>query len=380
MKVLFLTTSWPSEASPVDGIFVREHALAAATCCDVAVVHLQREAGRGLYEVSPIGGPPPTLRVRYRRFGRPLSYAAFAAGAAAALRRLRRDGFDPDVFHAHSFLSAIAALGPARLLGRPLVYSEHWTIFIPENPGLLSPLQRRLARFALTRADAVLPVSEDLREALAERAPGASFRVVPNAVDEDLFQPPDKPPARDGELRLLAAGLMDGERKGFDLLLEAASRLRAVRDDFRIDVLGDGANRPAYEELARRLGLERTVTFHGLSTKAEVAEAMRRSHLFVLTSRAENNPCVLIEALASGVPVVATRVGGVSELVRPAVGLLADSLDPGDIAEAIDHALERLPEFDRDSMARDARERYGRERIGTELAEVYEECLGRRSR
>jgi glycogen(starch) synthase len=379
MRVLFITTNWPTDASPVNGIFVREHALAAATRCEIAVVHLQREAGRsGLYEIAPAEEPLRVLRARYRRFGRPLSYVAFATGTAAALRRLRREGFEPDVLHASSFLSAAAALGPARILRKPLVYTEHWTVFIPENPGRLSPLQRRIARLALTRSDVVLPVSEDLLAALARIAPRACFRVVPNAVDECLFYPSDAP-RPDGPARLLAAGLMHGERKGFDLLLEAAARLRTVRDDFRLDVLGDGENRGKYEALSRGLGLDGVVTFHGLRPKAEVADAMRSSDLFVLTSRFENNPCVVIEARASGLPVVATSVGGVPEVVPPEAGVLTE-VDPERIAAAIGDALDRLGEFDRRSIARRARERYGRDHVGSELAEVYEECVSRRSR
>lgn len=379
MRVLFVTTNWPTDASPVDGTFVREHALAAATRSEVAVVHLQREPGRsGLYEIASLEEPLQALRVKYRRFGRPLSYGAFAAGAAAALRRLRRDGFKPDVLHANSFFSAVAALGPARMLRKPLVYTEHWTVFIAENPGRLSRPQARLARFALTQADLVLPVSEDLRAALAGLAPRARFQVVPNAVDEQLFHPADSPRA-DGAVRLLAAGLMDDGRKGFDLLLHAAARLRTVRDDFRLDVLGDGKNRSAYETLSRRLGLNDVVTFHGLRPKQEVAEAMRQADLFVLTSRYENNPCVVIEALASGVPVVATRVGGVPEVVQPEDGVLTDA-DPEQITAALDGAIDRLDAFDRRSIACGARERYGRDEIGSRLAEVYAECLSRRSR
>ena len=201
---------------------------------------------------------------------------------------------------------------------------------------------------------------------------------MPNAVDEGLFHPSDEP-RPDGPVRLLAVGLMDGERKGFDLLLEAAARLRAVRDDFRLDMLGDGENRGTYESLSRGLGLDGVVTFHGLRPKAEVAEAMRRSDLFVLTSRYENNPCVAIEALASGVPVVATRVGGVPEVVPPDAGVLTE-VDPERIAAAIGDALDRLGEFDRGSIASRAHERYGRDHVGSELAEVYDECVSRRSR
>ena len=336
MKVLFLTTQYPSEESPVDGVFVREHARAAAQAdVDVRVVHLQRTPGRaGLYEVVREDDDPPLVRVRYRRFGRPLSYAAFLAGARAAAG-------EPDVVHATSHLSALAAL----TLRKPLVYSEHWSVFLPENPARLSAPMARAARFALERADLVLPPSEAMRAALAAHAPRARLRVVPNVVDDELFRPG---PGDDGS-RLLTAGLLgENGAKGVDYLLRALALL-------------DGRD-----------------AFHGLRPKPELAELMREADLFVLASRFENNPCAAIEAMASGLPLVATRVGGLPELVDERSGLLAEPHDPESIAARIAEALERS--FDRAEIARRARERFGRERVSALLASAYEEAAaGRRA-
>lgn len=371
MRVLFITTNWPTEESPVDGIFVREHALAASTSCDVAVIHLQREAARsGLLELAPLDEPLQGLRVRYRRFGRPLSYASFAAGAVAAIRSLRRAGFEPDVFHANSFLSAVAALGPARVLRKPLVYTEHWTVFTPENPGRLSPFHRRLARLALERADLVLPVSQSLERALLEVAPAARTCVVPNAVD-DVFTSGPRPNRQ--PTRLLTVGLLDTPRKGVDILLEALA-LVPGRELLHLDVVGEGELRPGYETLAERLGLADTVAFHNLEPKAALAERMRNADLFVLASRYENNPCVVLEAMASGLPVVATRVGGLAEVVDGEGGRLAEPLDPASFAAALEEALRG--DFDREAIATRARERFGRPAIARELVGIYEELAG----
>ena len=367
MNVLFLTTSWPTPASPIDGIFVREHARAAALAADVRVVHLLREHGeRGLYELRRERDEDlPLLRVRYRRFGRPVSYLSFAAGARGAAERLRRDGFEPDVVHASSHLSAFAALA----LRRPVVYSEHWSAFLPDNPSDLSPAMGRLARLALERARLVLPVSEAMRTALAGLAPGARFRVVPNVVDDELFHP-GSGAGGDGS-RLLTAGLLgENGAKGVDYLLAAL----ALLDGPRLEVVGDGPRRAEYEALARRLGLDGRVVFHGFRPKPELAELMRRADLFVLASRFENNPCVAIEAMASGLPVVATRVGGLPELVDERSGLLAEPRDPESIAARIREALDAS--FDRAEIARRARERFGRERVSALLASAYEEAAG----
>jgi L-malate glycosyltransferase len=111
------------------------------------------------------------------------------------------------------------------------------------------------------------------------------------------------------------------------------------------------------------------VTFHALEPKPALAERMRRADLFVLASRYENNPCVVLEALASGLPVVATRVGGVAEIVDRESGRLAEPLDPPGFAAALEDALGN--DFDREAIAARARARFGRTAIANELAGVY---------
>jgi glycosyltransferase involved in cell wall biosynthesis len=371
LRVLFLTTSYPRPESPIDGIFVREHARAAAEVADVRVVHLLRApAARGLVRLERIAGEePPAWRVPYRRFGKPLAQLAFALGPLELARRFRRAGWTPDVIHAHSFLSALPALLLGRLLRRPVAYTEHWTIFLPENPGSLSPGMERLARVALTGADVVLPVSADLERALRRLAPRTPMRVVPNAVD-DAFQPAAHADGR--PTRLLTVGLLDTPRKGVDVLLESLALMRG-RERLRLDVVGEGELRPGYEALAERLGLGETVTFHALEPKPALAERMRRADLFVLASRYENNPCVVLEAMASGLPVVATRVGGIPELVDSTTGRLAEPLDPPSFAAALEDALGA--EFDRPAIAARAQEAFGRPAIARRLAEVYAELV-----
>jgi glycosyltransferase involved in cell wall biosynthesis len=368
VNVLFVTTNWPSEESPIDGTFVREHARVVARFADVRVIHLKRARGASLLGLEHVDDDLPVVRARYRRYGKPVSVAAFMAAPFVAQRRLARQGWRADVIHAHSFLSALPALALGRVLRRPVVYTEHWTVFLPENPATLSWPQRSAARLALGRADLVLPVSGASAAALRALSPRARLQVVPNAVDEELFHPPgDKP--RDGGVRLLTAGRMDDDAKGVDVLLESVARLPADRP-VHLDVVGGGTLRRSYEELARRLGLADLVTFRGLLPKPEVAELMRGADLFVLASRYENNPCVLIEAMASGLPVVATRVGGVPELVTDRSGLLVEP-DVGSVARGLESALGLLQTFDSAAIARDTVSRYGRGAVGRLLQGAY---------
>jgi glycosyltransferase involved in cell wall biosynthesis len=378
-RVLFVTERYPTPAEPSTGMFVQEHARAASLHADVVVLHLERKRGSSFAEVErDEASDPPLWRVRYRRFRAPLSYVAFLVGALSVFRRLRREGFDPDVVHANSHLSALPALLIGKLAKKPVVYTEHWSIFLPDNPADLAPAMHRLARAVLTRVDLVLPVSEAMRRALAALAPAARFRVVSNVVDERVFHAGRHRP-HDGPARLLTAGLLGhNEAKGVDYLLHAAARLRSRRE-IHLDVVGDGPLLTKYEQLARELGLDDAVHFHGFRPKPELGRLMREADLFVLASRFENNPCVVMEAMACGLPVVATRVGGIPELVTDDNGILAEPRDPDSLADMTDAALDRLDTFDREAISRDALTRFGRERIGATLASVYSDVVARRA-
>jgi glycosyltransferase involved in cell wall biosynthesis len=378
-KVLFLTASYPTPDGPALGVFVKEHARAAALAgFNVAVVHLDRDDVRGLHVEERNDEEFPVVRVRYPRSPRVVSYAGNVAAALAGWRRLRKRSFTPDVVHAHFFLAAVPAILLRPLHRTPVVVTEQWSVFLRDDPATLSPIVRRAAKFALERADLVLPVSEALRDGIRATGIDARFHVVPNVYDPTLFHPPDEAPARDGQARLLAVGAMY-EAKGYEFLLDALALLERDARDFHLDIVGLGDLRPRYEEQRHRLGLDERISFLGLRTKDEVARRMREADLFVLTSRYDSNPCAVIEALGSGLPVVATAVGGLPEMIEDGMGLLAEPRDPESIARQISAALDRRDGFDRPAIAERARARYGIEHVAAELADVYEQVIGRRA-
>lgn len=371
-NVLVVTTSYPSPRSPAAGSFVREHARSVADEYQLMILHLDRAPSLRRLRVERADEDPPVIRVRFPERPTTLSYAALLAAGALGFRTVLRSGFEPDLLHAHFLTAAV----PTALLGRvhhlPVVVSEHWSVFLPDDPAELSAPLRMAARLTFGNAAAVLPVSEALKRGIADLGIDAQMRVVPNAVDTDLFAPPP-PRAPSVPARLLTVALFY-EAKGIDLLLEAVAQLRSERDDFVIDLVGDGALRDAYQELARDLGLDGVVTFHGLRTKAEIAELMRAADLYVLPSRFDNNPVALLEALVSGLPAVATDVGGVPELISDP-SLLAEP-EPSSLARGIGHALDRLETFDRAAIGRDAAERFGKDAVGRALSAVYADALG----
>jgi glycosyltransferase involved in cell wall biosynthesis len=256
----------------------------------------------------------------------------------------------------------------ARMAGAPLVVSEHYTGF---ERGLVRGSDLITARRAFRGADLLAPVSEELAERLRPLAGRTPMRVVGNPVDTEAFHPPDGA-REEGPPRLLTVAWLD-PKKGHRFLLDALPLLG--RDDVTLDLVGGGELRPELEAQAARLGLTGRVRFLGPLAKEGVAELMRRADLLVLPSLHENLPVVLAEAMASGLPAVATRVGGVADLLdHEGAGTLVSPGDPEALAEAIRGRLD-APRPDPAELAARAAERFGYETLGRTWDEIYDELL-----
>jgi L-malate glycosyltransferase len=387
-RVLVVPKWYPWPDRPVFGAFCREHARALATRHDVVVLASLATPSPGFAAFrieDAVEDGIRTIRVRYRRpFLRPAAMGFQLLGMLVALRRLRDEGWRPDVVHAHVFEAAPPALVLARLSRAPLAITEHYTGF---QRGLVTGYDRTLAKWSFEQADIVAPVSEELAGHLRELAPRATFEVVPNVVDSSAFAPSGVPasarrepaPAHEAanapgrSPRLLNVAAL-AEKKGHRHLLDALVEL----PDATLDVVGDGELRGELERQADSLGLGERVRFLGERPKHDVAELMRAADLFVLPSLAENLPVVLIEAQASGLPAVATRVGGVSALVDDAAGLLVPPADSRALAAAIREALAR--DFDPPALTARARARYGYDAIAARWTAIYEHLLARPGR
>jgi glycosyltransferase involved in cell wall biosynthesis len=251
----------------------------------------------------------------------------------------------------------------------PFVVSEHSSEWAATG---ISKGALRRARISLARAALVCPVSEYLRARIEAHGIGARFRVVPNAVDTGLFAP--DPAARSGPARLIAvASLLPA--KGVPQLIEAVAGLAGR--EFVLDLVGDGPHRAEYERLAHDAGLGDRVVFHGYQPKPAVAALMQSADFFVLPSLGENLPVAVLEALASGLPVVATRVGGVPELVDERNGLLVEPGDAGALRAGIERMLDGYGDYSPEPIRERAVSRYSLDAVGDAWSAVYRSVLDR---
>jgi glycosyltransferase involved in cell wall biosynthesis len=365
-RVLVVAWWYPTVEAPTLGVFVRDHARAAARDHEVVVVALEaaHEFRRGRFAVQDVA--EDGLRtVRVRHGPGPQSYGP---GLAMAMSRFRRSAFRPSVVHAHVYMAAVLAAVPARAWRAPIVLSEHYSGF---QLGTLGHRERLAARLGLRAAAIVCPPSDALRRALAPYAPGARFRTVPNPVDTTCFRPPWQRTPRG---RLLFVGNLE-EVKGVPELLDAFGRVRRAHPGVKLELIGGGSRRSDYEALAARLGLADAVSFRGVVERNEVARSMRQAAALIAPSRTETFGTAVAEALACGLPVIGTHVGALPEMVHGSAGRLVRPSDPSALADAIDDVLRGAVSFDHAAVAAEARRRFSTGAVADAWRDVYAEAM-----
>jgi L-malate glycosyltransferase len=266
---------------------------------------------------------------------------------------LRRDGID--IVHAYSFYGNVFAVPAARLAGVPVVIAS-----IRDRGVYLTPNQKRAQRYACRLADCVLVNAESIRDWLVQDGydPGRIV-VIRNGIDMSHFRPAPGTEAggvhrefgfpAGAPLVILVSRL--NPSKGVADLVDAAAIVAATRPDVRVLIVGGGepvstaggvvedtAYRAELGERVRRLGLERVVAFAG--HRSDIPRLLQASTLSVLPSLSEGLPNAVLESMAAGVPVVATAVGGVPEIVTDGrTGLLVPPASPAALAAALERLL-----------------------------------------
>lgn len=187
----------------------------------------------------------------------------------------------------------------------------------------------------LRGADQVACVSEAIRKAVISMGVGrGKTQIIHCGVDTDEFRPPE-PDRRPTRLRILTVARLHPV-KGLKTLVEACALLDARGIDFLCSIVGDGQEREALEEQIRELNLKRRVHLLGNIPNEKLAPIYGSHSVFVLPSLSEGLSVVIMEAMASGLPIVATRVGGLPEIVQDGVnGRLVEPLRPDQLAESV---------------------------------------------
>lgn len=342
VRTLLFSTLYPSAARPGHGVFVetRLRELLARGGVEARVVapvpwfpsHHPRFGEYARHAATPAREQRSGIEVLHPRYplppkvGMTMAPLLLALGARGAVQRLRDEGFDFDLIDAHYFYpDGVAAALLARWFGRPFTITARGSDI---NLIATHALPRRWMQWAAAQAAACIGVSGALVEAMRRLGfPPQRLHLLRNGVDLQRFAPLPQAEARSrigqpGSPLLLSVGNLI-PLKGHELCIHALGLLRRTHPGARLVILGAGPERAALLALAASLGLADAVTLAGTVPNAELAPWYSAADALLLASSREGWPNVLLEAMACGTPALATRVGGIPEVIcSPAAGRL----------------------------------------------------------
>lgn len=209
--------------------------------------------------------------------------------------------------------------------------------FSPQEMGFYHRLPKPLIHFLWRKAEGIIANSQGLKELALKSLPQIEVKVIPNGVDQELFNLSGTKREEPREINILFAGRFTPQ-KGLDFLLKSLSILPPHIPSIRLWLAGDGPERGQIEKLAHEIGRDGLkITFLGWQLRPQLYQLYQEADIFVLPSRDEGMPNVLLEAMAAALPVVATRVPGSEELVRDGGnGFLVDKEDLKGLAQALE--------------------------------------------
>lgn len=292
----------------------------------------------------------------------------WARKTARMYSRYEKQYGTPDLILAHSVTWAGYA---AFLIGSehdvPYLIVEHRSFFVWNSESarlMVKPFYIPFFKKAYTHCQKLVLVSDSQRKGIEALVPSAVKRIVviPNMIQEDMFLPPEKPRGGD-PFTFIWAGRLE-HVKGVDLLFEAVNLLAARSNrDFSIRLAGKGSLREELEVHAKRLGIADRVVFLGRLSREEMQVEMQGADCFVLPSRFEAFGVVLIEAMATGLPVIATRSGGPDFLINHETGLLVECEDMEGLAGAMEEVMDHVDDYPGEKIRALTLSRFGESRV-----------------
>jgi glycosyltransferase involved in cell wall biosynthesis len=387
-KALWICSWYPNRTAELGGAFVKRHAEAAALYTDIAVLHAASDPSvKKGYRIETSHEPFFTIRIYYAPTTNPLLkigriLQAYRKGYAQSLRTWGK----ADIVHLHVLypagIFAWFLYFSARL---PFVVTEHRGGYIHKEGSYRGFFMKLFTQLTIKKARAVLAISEYF--ATAMRGHGLSnnyYTIVPNVVDTQLFAPSIRLQAQylkpEKEVfQFLHVSMFDDRIKNIGGILRSVARLSERRTDFILNIIGGGYHHQRLLDLATELRiLDKFVFFQGTKTHEEVAEMMReQSDAFILFSNIEGSPCVILEAMACGLPVIATETGGINERVHDETGILLNIGDEQGLVEAMNQMIDNKGKYDPSVIRQKIVEKCSIEAVGKAIATVYEEVLSK---
>ena len=355
----------------------------AAKGCQVSVISIRLQSilhlfNRGKIVHRVVDGVDVYLCTRIRlstRFWSTPKLNAWVADRAyrQVFNKYVEENGMPDVVHAHILTVAYRVSFLKEDYHLPFVITEHWTAM---NKSEI-PEWLRQKSSVYHCADRVICVSQALSDSL-KRNFNVNSIVINNMVSDQFFKSA-KVVRRDNSIRFVACGAFRANRnKGFDILVDAFAQAHFPKS-VSLDIVGDGPDRSFIASRIADYHLSDQIHLLGTKTPDEVSELLCNSDSFVLSSRLETFAIVVIEAMAKGLPVIATRSGGPETFLRPEHGILVEKENVTELAEAMKYMTEHHQEYNSENIRHFCHEHFSQDVIADQILSVYNQLLNQKT-
>lgn len=365
MKVVFLARWYPHKYDPMFGLFVQRHAEAAALHDNITVVYVHPDTNaHSKYDIErTTENGVDTIRIYYKKQGKVSSAWRYFRACQKGLKLAGK----ADLIHVHVLTRmGLVAYQQKRLHGIPYIITEHWSRYLPGND--YSGFWRKLwTKRIVRRAKVVTTASEVLAQAMQGHGlKNAHYLVLPNVVDTNLFKPI---PHHNEVPKIVHVSCFEDQSKNISGLLDALKLMKDKGDAFQAVLIGEGMDLEAMQQRAAILGLNDCIRFTGLLQGQALVDELATGDFFVLPSHYETGGIVLLEAMACGLPVVATHVGALPEIVDESNGLLVQPNDKQALVEAMEQLCHTY--YNYKGLREPIVERYSKENVGKLTHQLY---------
>lgn len=383
MKILWLASWYPDAYEPVNGDFVQRHARAVSSLMPIDVIHVV-QVGK---EVKTKRNCVYTVDGNLREWVYSFSFTKWGMGSIDKLRyhikfwyfyrslllKYARLNGKPNLVHVQVPMKAgIAALEMTTRWGISYIVSEHSSLYDPvatDNFLRRSFFFRYYTKKIFQNAACITCVSEAIGSRIQQIAGNRKIEIIRNVVDTTLFnyQPP-----LSTNFKWLHVSSMQPV-KNVAAILKAFQQLYLLRQDWELEMVGPFNE--MYVQWVSEARLSNHIFFKGEVSHNQVAIKMKEASALVLFSRHENFPCVIIEALCCGLPVVSSDAGGITEAVNRSNGILVESENIGQLTNALRNMMTNYYQYDRILIAKEATSIYAIQVIAKQFVQLYQRLL-----
>jgi glycosyltransferase involved in cell wall biosynthesis len=373
MTILLLTHSYPDARIKWRGLFIQDQALALSAKHEIIVVYFKVDYTRFA----------PFLKYSFvkKQNGKITEYELTTGESLPVINQLKyfNDTYrfirkeilskkKIDIIHSH--LSY-----PAGFLGTIIQKREKIPCVLTEHSWIKKYFRSRIHKlcvlYTLKHCACVVAVSHALKDDINLYCK-RQVQVIPNVIEMKKFSLSDAL-KKDNKLNIGILGGMGNYRKGLDILIKAVSLLKDM--ELTVHIGGDGKYLNTFKEMAKELDVAGKCIFYGEIKPESIQDFYSKLDFYVLPSRDETFGVVVVEAMACGLPVLATKCGGPEEIITKETGVLIDKENPQELARAIRSVAANLGSYNRKAIRNYVLEKYSPELFVESISEVYQELL-----